>query len=266
MFLISKLLPFLAAASLIHGCASFAVVPAALESMYFEPGAIAKSAYLIARYHPFGEFHYRGVNPAEISSEQMDQPIIVCLHGSGGDAATFVPLIDHIRDNPHTRDAVIYALDKANDYRSICEFFNSLVEPYALQGKELKVIFVGHSAGGTIASLFAYRYHKHPINAEHRLNVSGIIAIASRLSCGSSDVQQSCEGIFAELDRERVKSTIPLYSILAENDYRVPVQVSNVAIPANTFMVPDTNHIGIIYNERALGSVDEILSRYFSAR
>lgn len=259
---------------------ALALLSTICNTIYYDSSAVAEATYLITSYHLGGRFTYQEANPEVVSEEALDLPVILCLHGDHSSPATFVYLIDLLRGDPATSKMAIFApelsYDNENDfgvvegdwvdYSQASEFdkirhlLSSIAAQYEAAGKPLRVIWVGHSAGGTASAYYNYCLPEKQrfTNAESL----AIIAISTRLRFA-----EPCDWFLKpklEKIQERFSEgnlSVPLYAIFGGCDWLVPQEGLDVAHPNQTKIIPDKSHLGTLFDSDALAHALSIIKQ-----
>lgn len=241
------------------------------NTIYYDSSAMVEATYLITSYHLGGRFIYQEANPEVVSEEALDLPVILCLHGDQSSPATFVYLIDQLRGDPATAKMAIFAPElsydnevdfgvvegdfidysRASEFRKIRHLLSSIAAQYEAAGKSLRVILVGHSAGGTASAYYTYCLEEG--ERAPGVDLLAILAISTRLRFA-----EPCDWFLkSKLDQiqERLSEgerQTPLYAIFGGCDWLVPQEGLDVAHPDRTKVIPEKSHLGTLFDSEAL--------------
>lgn len=191
-------------------------------------------------------FHYFGLNPKEITEEQAKEPAILCLHGIRHNQSGWLSLAKKLYK---THKGPIYTLNLHYDLKTekdqIQARIEEIKEQYAIYGQEVKLRIIGHSLGGIIA-VAAYNFIKG-------VKIERIITIASRLRWIPSYTMSHPERLKEIIDsfKEKIQE-MPLYTIIAEKDWLVPIKSSLVINdPSKFHIVKKASHLSVLYSKEA---------------
>ena len=183
--------------------------------------------------------------------KKSTQPLLL-LHGDHGHPYTMLHLADAAAKN---YSGTIFSLYMPSE-KGYSDISRSLLEQAiekielmvkSKEGSFSKIVTLGHSKGAIQAA--------HQAFVEKDERIKSVISIAGRLK-NTQSLDKACHEILQPTVNEIAQAIItnpdlPLYQIVAENDWCVPLDASRVNLK-NSCVVPGAGHLNVLYRHETI--------------
>lgn len=181
---------------------------------------------------------------------QKQKPVLLFLHGDHSHPATLLPILDSCEEYTCYSIHLSYNDDIPELHRKVLDCALELITK---KHEDSSIILVGHSKGAIESSYAAF------VKEDERIRA--VISIAGRLalplgdeSCGN-DLRPTISKIQEAIEK---RYDIPLYQIVAENDWNAPLKATRVR-PDTAAIINNAYHLNILYFNETCARLHEFL-------